>query len=81
MELTEDNLDCNVPVIYQGKEYLTGNRGHGMVELFDGDEFYEVVRFSDIRIKDPDYLKKKLIDDRNYHFQKIQDINNQLSKL
>ena len=48
--LTEDNLDGNVRVLYRGKEYLTGNRWHDLVELWLDNKFYRTVRMASITV-------------------------------
>jgi len=49
-ELNEDNLHGNVKVKYRGKEYLTGNRYHDLIELWLDGKFYRTVRMTSIKV-------------------------------
>ena len=37
-------------VIWRGKEYVTGNRGHGLVELYRNGKFIRVVTIKSIKL-------------------------------
>jgi len=47
---TEDNLRAGVKVFWRNKEYTTGDRGHGLVELYKDNKFIRCVCFKSLKI-------------------------------
>ena len=48
---TEGDLHGGVVVVYKGKLYVTGNRRHDLVELYQGGILKEIVKISRVRLK------------------------------
>ena len=49
-QLSENNLRAGAKVIWRNKIYKTGNRRHGLVELFMNDKFIRICSMKSIRL-------------------------------
>ena len=51
MERSRKKIERDTPVIYKGKEYMTGGCWCGLVELYKNKTFITIVSISEVKIK------------------------------
>ena len=49
-KLTEDNLSAGVKVLWRNSEYVTGNRRHDLVDLYEDGEFVRTVKMQSVSV-------------------------------